>query len=109
MDEFAALRELVTARFDALEARMIQMYTQVEKENQRQDEAIERLADRTPPISEFNRLAADVASLERKLDKTIDTLNQVFFKVRVTWAIGAAIATLIVAVLTAYVQRWIGV
>lgn len=108
MDDFDTLRELLNARFDSLEARITQIYIQLEKENERQDVAIERVADRAAPVSEFNRLMRVVETLEREFKSLKVVLGQIQYRVRVTWAVGTGVAGVIVAILTAYALQWVG-
>jgi predicted nuclease with TOPRIM domain len=103
------LKELFNARFDALEARLTAMVAMFEKENGRQDEAIERMADRTTPTSETKRLEERVKKLESQIDRGRSHLNDLEYKVKVTWAVGSIIGGLFLSILGAVIKGWIGV
>jgi hypothetical protein len=109
MTDLTVLRELFNARFDALEARLTAMVATLEKENGRQDEAIERLAERTTHTAETKRLTERVVKLENQIEVGRSQLNDLIFKVKVTWAVGGAMVTGILAILIAVIQKWIGV
>lgn len=108
-DGFSMLRTLFQARFDALEARITQMYTQFEKENERQDMTIERLADRTTPLGEFNRLSQRVEEAYQKLEAVEEVLAQVQYKVRISWAVGTVLGGILLTLLVAYLQNQVGI
>jgi DNA-binding transcriptional regulator GbsR (MarR family) len=107
--DLSVLRELFNARFDSLEAKIASMSAVFEKEIGRQDEAIERLADRATHTNETKRLTERVAKLENQIEVGRSQLNDLQFKVKVTWAVGGAIITAILAVLLAVIEKWIGV
>jgi hypothetical protein len=107
--DLGVLRELFNARFDSLEAKLASMSAVFEKEIGRQDEAIERLADRATHTSETKRLTERVVKLENQIEAGRSQLNDLQFKVKVTWAVGGAIITAILAVLLAVIEKWIGV
>ena len=108
MTDLSVLRELFNARFDALEAKMTSWVAVFEKEIGRQDETIERLADRTTHSSETKRLTERVIKLEAQIEVGRTQLNDLHFRVKVTWAIGGMAATIILAVLIAIIEKWIG-
>jgi DNA-binding FrmR family transcriptional regulator len=109
MNDSAVLRELFNARFDALEAKIASMVSSLEKENDRQDEAIERLADRMTHVNETKRLTERVKKLEGQIDGGRSKLNDLQYKVKVTWAVGTALIGIFVSVLAAVIKGWIGV
>jgi hypothetical protein len=109
MDELLMLRELFQARFDALDARLASISTMFEKEHMRQDEAIERLADRTTHTSETLRLTERVDKIEKQIEVGRIVINDLQFKAKITWAVGGAVATGILGILWAIIQKWIGV
>lgn len=112
MTEFAdlsMLRELFEARFNALEAQLSSMMSVIDKENTRQDEAIERLADRTTHNNETRRLTERIEKLEDQRERDKDRIDSNEYKVRVSWAIGTVMGTLFISILAAVVKGWIGV
>jgi hypothetical protein len=109
MADLTVFKELFKAKFDALEAKLISMASMLERDNDRQDEAIERLAERTTHLAETKRLTERVIKLEDQIETGRTELNDLHFKVKVTWAVGGAIITAILAVLIAVIQKWIGV
>jgi uncharacterized protein (DUF342 family) len=108
-DQIAMLRELFQARFDALDAKLVSISTMFQKENDRQDEAIERLAERTTHSAETKRLTERVIKIENQIESGRSQLNDLQFKVKVTWAVGGTLVTAIVAILIALIEKWIGV
>ena len=102
------LRELFNARFDSLEAKILSWSSVFEKEIGRQDETIERLADRVTPIGETSRLTERVIKLENQIEAGRSHLNDLEFKVKVTWAVGGALVTGIAGLILALIQKWIG-
>ena len=108
MENFDLLRELFNSRFDTLEATIASMSLSFQKTSDRQDEAIERLADRTTHVSETQRLTERVIKLEAYKETAHNQINDLQFKVKVTWAVGGAILTAIMATLVAVIQNWIG-
>lgn len=108
MTDLTVLRELFNARFDALEAKLVSMSAMLERENDRQDEAIERLAERTTHSAETKRLTERVIKLESQIEIGRNQLSDLHFKVKVTWGVGGAAVTMILAVLIAVIQKWIG-
>jgi predicted nuclease with TOPRIM domain len=102
-------RELFNARFDALEAKMAAWVTTLEKENNRQDEAIERIADRSTHIAETRRLTERVQKLEDQVDLGRTRLNDLGAKVKITWGIGTILAGIFISIITAIIRGWIGV
>jgi len=109
MDELLMFRELFQARFDALDARLVSISTMFEKENMRQDEAIERLAERTTHTAETRRLTERVDKIEKQIEVGRGVINDLQFKAKVTWAVGGAAVTGILGILWAIIQKWIGV
>jgi hypothetical protein len=109
MTDLAILKELFNSRFDQLELRLASMAMAFEKENDRQDEAIERLADRSTHTNETKRLTERVIKMEAQIEAGRSQLNELHFKVKVTWAVGGTLVTGIMAVLVAVIQHWIGV
>jgi predicted nuclease with TOPRIM domain len=109
MDETVVLKELFNARFDALEAKIAAMVSALEKENDRQDEAIERIADRSTHIAETRRLTERVQKLEDQIDAGRNRLNDLSYKVKVTWAVGTALMGIFLSALAAVIKGWIGV
>lgn len=83
--------------------------TSLEKENDRQDEAIERLADRSTHYAETRRLTERVQKLEGQIDTGRSRLNDLGYKVKVTWAIGTILMTIFISILAAIIKGWIGV
>lgn len=108
MTDLTVLRELFNARFDALEAKLVSMSSMLERENDRQDEAIERLAERTTHSAETKRLTERIVKLESQIESGRSQLNDLHFKVKVTWGVGGAMVTAISAILIAVIQKWIG-
>lgn len=109
MTDLTVLRELFNARFDALEAKIASMSSILERENDRQDEAIERLADRTTHNTETKHLEKRVEKLEHMIENDRGRLHELNYKVRVTWGIGALAITILLSVLGAVIKGWIGV
>lgn len=98
-------RELFNTRFDALEARLDAFVANFEKENSRQDEAIERLADRTTHVNETKRLIQRV----EKIEILTEAVNDLAFKMRITWAVGTAVVAALIAITIAYVKYMLGI
>jgi hypothetical protein len=109
MTDSTVLRELLNARFDALEAKITSMSVMLEKENDRQDEAIERLAERTTHTAETKRLTERVIKIEGQIEAGRDRLNDLNYKVKVTWAAGSTIGAIFLSILGAVIKGWIGV
>lgn len=119
MTEFAdlsMLKELLDARFSTFEAQLSSIVSLIDKESMRkdkedarQDEAIERLAERTTHSSETRRLTERVIKLEDQRERDKDRIDSNEYKVRVSWAIGTVMGTLFITVLAAIVKGWIGV
>lgn len=107
--DLTVLKELFNARFDALEAKITSMSIMFEKEIDRQDEAIERLAERTTHAAETKRLTERVSKIEDQIEAVRDQLNDIIYKVKVTWAAGTAIIGAFISTITAIVKGWIGV
>ena len=107
--DLGTLKELFNARFDALEARINVVLSNLGRENDRQDEAIERLADRTTHTAETRRLTERVVKLESQVETSKDRYNDLNYKVKVTWAIGGITGTILMAILVSIIKGWIGV
>lgn len=105
----AALRELFSARFDALDAKLDSIASYTEKENYRLDETIERLADRTTHNSETKRLTERVAKLEDQIERGRAALNDLKYKTRITWALITTMGAIIISILGAMIKGWIGI
>lgn len=84
------------------------MSVQFEKETSRQDQAIDRLADRTVPLSEVSRVIERLRTAEKKIEGLGEELHQMGYKVRITWAAGSGVAGIILTLLIAYAEKWIG-
>ncbi len=108
MTDSNSLRELFNARFDALEARFTSMTAMFQKEYDRQDEAIERLADRTTHVNETRRLTERVEKIEGQIERGRGRLNDLTYKTKVTWAVGTVVGGIILSVLAAMIKGWIG-
>lgn len=104
-----ALRELFNAKFDAQEAKTASKVVSLEKEIDRQDEAIERLADRSTPLSETQRLIERVQKLEKQIDVGRSRLNDLEYKAKIAWGIGTLLIALLLSISAAIVKGWIGV
>lgn len=104
-----SLRELFNARFDALEARFAAMTAMFQKEYDRQDEAIERLADRTTHVSETKRLTERVAKLEGQIESGRAALSDLKYRMRVIWGIVTGLGAIIVSILVGMIRGWIGI
>ncbi len=109
MSEFNILRELFQARFDSLDAKLSSMLSMFEKENDRQDETIERLADRTTHVNETRRLEQRIVKLESQIEDDQRWLNDINYKVKVGWAAGVALSGFLMSLVIAIVKGWIGV
>jgi hypothetical protein len=128
MSDLAILRELYEAKFNAQEAKIEAVAIASARADDRQDEAIERLAERTTHAAETKRLTERVQELEaqtdagetrrltervQKLENQIDAgrnrLNDHDYKIKVIWAAGGSIAGLLLAMLAAIIKGWIGV
>lgn len=107
-NDLAVLKTLIEARFDALDARITQLYMQMEKENDRQDVAIERLADRSASLVDLNNLLRRYEKLDRKVETHEKTITNLTYRVKVTWAVGAAILGATGTLLLEYIQRQLG-
>lgn len=107
--DLTVLRELFNARFDAMEAKFSSMAIALEKENDRQDEAIERLADRTTHSAETRRLTQRVEKLEDQRERDRGQLDDLSYKVKVTWAVGSVIGGIFISILAAIIKGWIGI
>lgn len=83
--------------------------TSLEKENDRQDEAIERLAERSTHYAETRRLTERVQKLEGQSDVDRNRFNDLDYKVKVTWAIGTVLMGIFISILAAIIKGWIGV
>lgn len=108
-DGYAALRELFSARFDALDAKLDSIASYVEKENYRQDEAVERLADRTTHNSETKRLTERVVKIEEQLDGGRAALSDLKYKTRVMWGIITALGAIVISLLAGLTKVWLGI
>ncbi len=109
MTDLTVLRELYEAKFSAQDAKIVASTIASERADDRQDEAIERLAERTTHAAETKRLTERVSKLEDQRDKDRNQLNDLNYKAKVTWAVGGAVATGILGILWAIIQKWIGV
>lgn len=109
MTDLSVLRELFNSRFDALEAKITAMAVSLEKENDRQDEAIERLADRTTHIAETRRLTERLIKVENQIEVGRSQLHDLQYKVKITWAIIVTAGGIFASVLAAVIKGWIGV
>ena len=109
MDNSNVLRELFNARFNALEAKIALMVTALEKENDRQDEAIERIADRSTHVSETARLTERIQKLEKQIDAGRNQLNDLQYKAKIAGGIGAFSIALLLSILAGIIKGWIGV
>jgi hypothetical protein len=107
--DLSVLKELFNTRLDALEAKLASMMLAIDKEDMRQDEAIERLADRTTHNSETSRLTERVRKLEDQRERDKGRIDSNEYKVRVSWTIGTVIFGLFISVLAAMIKGWIGV
>ncbi len=105
----SALRELFSARFDALDAKLDSMASYTEKEIYRQDEAIERLGDRTTHSAETKRLTERVSKIEDQLDGGRAALSDLKYKTRVMWAIITALGAIVISLLAGLTKVWLGV
>jgi hypothetical protein len=92
----------------ALEAKVLAKIASLEKEIYRQDEAIDRQADRSTHPAETQRLKERVIRNENQIEAGRSELSDLAYKVKVTWAIGGVMATLILAALIALIEKWIG-
>lgn len=108
MTDLGTLRELFNARFDALEARINTVLSNLERENDRQDEALERLAERTTHSSETRRLTERVVKLEGQIEGGRDQLSDLSYKVKVTWGVGATAMGILLSAIAAVIKGWIG-
>lgn len=104
----SALRELFSARFDALDAKLDSIASYAEKENYRQDEAIERLADRTTHNAETKRLTNRVDKIEGQLEGGRAALSDLKYKTRVMWGIITALGAIVVSLLAGLTKVWLG-
>ena len=109
MTDLTVIKELFNARFDALEAKMGSMSSVLGRENDRQDEAIERLTDRMTPFAETKRLTERIEKLENQIEQGRNHLNEMYYKIKVTWTVGTIIGGLFLSILAAIVKGWIGV
>lgn len=107
--DLSVLRELFNTRFDSMDAKLASMLSMLEKENDRQDETIERLADRTTHVNETRRLEKRIEKLETQMDGGQRWLNKMEYKVKVTWSVGIIAGTLFLSVLAALIKGYIGV
>ena len=107
--DLTVFKELFNSKFDALDSKLDAMTAVFQKENDRQDEAIERLADRTTHVNETRRLEQRIDKLESQMDGGRKWLNDINYKVKVTWAIGGIALALCISILTAIIKGWIGV
>lgn len=105
----AALRQLFSARFDALDAKLDSMASYTEKEFYRQDEAIERLADRTTHNQETKRLTERVVKIEEQLDGGRAALSDLKYKTRVMWGIITALGAIVATLLAGLAKGWLGI
>ena len=103
-----ALRELFSARFDALDAKLDSIALYAEKENYRQDEAIERLAERTTHSSETKRLTERIIKIEAQIERGQSSLTDLKYKTRVTWAIITALGAAVISLLVGLAKGWLG-
>lgn len=109
MSDLAVLRELYEAKFAAQDAKIASGVMASEKSDDRQDEAIERLAERTTHASETKRLTERVTKLEDQRERDRGQLNDLHYKVRVTWTVGSVIGGIFISILAAVIKGWIGV
>ena len=109
MSDLAVLRELYEAKFAAQDAKIASGVMASEKSDDRQDEAIERLAERTTHAAETKRLTERVTKLEDQRERDRGQLNDLHYKVKVTWAVGSAIGAIFLSILAAIIKGWIGV
>jgi hypothetical protein len=109
MTDLTVLKELFNARFDALEARLDTITANLQKENNRQDEAIERLADRTTHVSETKRITERLSKAENLIELLKDKQSDLSFKMKITWGAGVAAIGGLLTVLIAYVKYMLGI
>jgi hypothetical protein len=109
MSDLDVLRELYEAKFEAQRAKIEAVAIASEKADDRQDEAIERLAERTTHTAETKRLTERVTKLEGRDDENRNQLNDLRYKVKVTWAVGTAVMGAFISIMTAVIKGWIGV
>jgi predicted nucleic acid-binding Zn-ribbon protein len=107
--DVTVLRELFNSRFDSLEAKIAAMGSSLDKDNDRQDEAIKHLADRTTHVAETKRLTERVIKIENQIEAGRSQLNDLQYKIKVTWAVGSAIGGIFLSILAAIIKGWIGV
>jgi DNA-binding transcriptional regulator GbsR (MarR family) len=107
--DLGTLRELFNARFDALDARINTILSNLERDNDRRDESIERLAERTTHTSETRRLTERVLKVESRIENDRDQLSDLNYKVKVTWGVGGTALGLLLSIIGAIIKGWIGV
>lgn len=109
MSDLAVLRELYEAKFSAQDAKIVAAAIASERADDRQDEAIERLAERTTHAAETKRLTERVTKLEDQRERDRGQLNDLSYKVKVTWAVGTVVMGIFISIMAAIIKGWIGV
>jgi hypothetical protein len=102
-------RAYFDARLESIEVKLALLKQALERDNDRQDEAIERIGDRATHIAETQRLKERIKNLERQVDWGRDLLSDLRYKVKVTWGIGGFLIAIFMSVITAIIKGWIGV
>jgi hypothetical protein len=107
--DLTVLKELFNARFDALEARLETYTATLERENGRQDEAIERLTDRSTHVSETRRILERVEKTENVVEVIKERQSDLSFKMKITWGAGAAAIGALLTMGMAYAKYVLGI
>lgn len=96
------LRELIGIRIGSLEAMFSREFSHMR-------DAMERIADQSAPIATVQSLLSRVDRLESDTKEREKQLEQILFKIRIMWWVGAIVTGAIIAVATEVFKNWAGV
>jgi hypothetical protein len=95
------LRELIELRIGSLERMFGRELTYM-------TEAMERVADQSAPVSTVQSLLLRVDKLEIAIKDKSKQLDQILFKIRIMWWVGAIITGTLIAIATELIKTWAG-
>jgi hypothetical protein len=95
------LRELIELRIGSLERMFGRELTYM-------TEAMERVADSAAPVSTVQSLLLRVDKLEIAIKDKSKQLDQILFKIRIMWWVGAIITGTLIAIATELIKTWAG-
>lgn len=96
------LRELIELRIGSLERMFSREFTYMK-------EAMERVADSAAPASTVQLLLNRVDKLETSTKENNEQVDQILFKIRILWWVGAVVTGALIAIATELAKNWMGV